>query len=123
MTSSRRAARRLRSALEWAQVRALVADGMSEREIASRLGINRVDGQAGSPPIRSRITARSRGSVSVTRTRWPASSVRWSGSAEADLVRVGLIAIDSTKVHVNASQHSDRDCEQLAREILAEADA
>jgi transposase len=31
----------VRSALEWAQVRALVADGMSEREIARRLGINR----------------------------------------------------------------------------------
>jgi transposase len=27
--------------LEWAQVRALVADGVSEREIARRLGINR----------------------------------------------------------------------------------
>lgn len=31
----------MRSALEWAQVRALVADGVSEREIACRLGINR----------------------------------------------------------------------------------
>ena len=31
----------MRSALEWAQVRALVADGVSEREIARRLGINR----------------------------------------------------------------------------------
>ena len=31
----------MRSALEWAQVRALVADGLSEREIARRLGINR----------------------------------------------------------------------------------
>ncbi len=31
----------MRSALEWAQVRALVADGVSEREIAQRLGINR----------------------------------------------------------------------------------
>jgi transposase len=31
----------VRSALEWAQVRALVADGVSQREIASRLGINR----------------------------------------------------------------------------------
>jgi transposase len=27
--------------LEWAQVRALAADGVSQREIASRLGINR----------------------------------------------------------------------------------
>ena len=27
--------------MEWAQVRALVADGVSEREIARRLGINR----------------------------------------------------------------------------------
>jgi transposase len=31
----------VRSALEWARVRALVADGISEREIARRLGINR----------------------------------------------------------------------------------
>ena len=31
----------MRSALEWAQVRALAVDGVSEREIARRLGINR----------------------------------------------------------------------------------
>jgi transposase len=31
----------VRSALEWAQVRALLADGVSQREIAARLGINR----------------------------------------------------------------------------------
>ena len=31
----------MRSALEWAQVRALVADGVSQREIAQRLAINR----------------------------------------------------------------------------------
>jgi transposase len=31
----------VRSAVEWAQVRALAADGISQREIASRLGINR----------------------------------------------------------------------------------
>jgi len=31
----------VRSALEWAQVRALAADGVSEREIACRLGMNR----------------------------------------------------------------------------------
>jgi transposase len=31
----------VRSALEWAQVRVLVGDGVSEREIARRLGINR----------------------------------------------------------------------------------
>ena len=31
----------MRSALEWAQVRALAGDGLSEREIARRLGINR----------------------------------------------------------------------------------
>jgi len=31
----------VRSALEWAQVRALAADGVSEREIAVRLGMNR----------------------------------------------------------------------------------
>ena len=31
----------MRSSLEWAQVRALAADGVSQREIAGRLGINR----------------------------------------------------------------------------------
>jgi transposase len=31
----------VRSALEWAQVRALVADGVAEREVARRLGMNR----------------------------------------------------------------------------------
>jgi short-subunit dehydrogenase len=34
----------VRSALEWAQVRALAAEGVSEREIARRLGINRCGG-------------------------------------------------------------------------------
>jgi transposase len=41
--------------------------------------------------------------------------------ADAGLVKVGVIAIDGTKVHANASQHSNRDYEQIAREILAEA--
>jgi hypothetical protein len=43
--------------------------------------------------------------------------------AEAGLVKVGVIAIDGTKMRANASQHAARDYEQLAREILAEADA
>jgi hypothetical protein len=36
-------------------------------------------------------------------------------------VSVGLIAIDGTKVHANASHHQNVDYEQLAREILKEA--
>ena len=40
---------------------------------------------------------------------------------EAGLVKVGLIAIDGTKVHANASHHCNLDYEQLAREILKEA--
>src|SRR3954447_18789257 len=43
--------------------------------------------------------------------------------AEAGLVRVGVIAVDGTKVHANASHHATRDYEQIAAEILAEADA
>jgi transposase len=43
--------------------------------------------------------------------------------AEAGLVRVGVVAIDGTKVHANASQHATRTYEEIAREILAEADA
>jgi hypothetical protein len=40
---------------------------------------------------------------------------------QAGLVKVGMIAIDGTKVHANASQHANRDYEQLARELLEEA--
>jgi len=40
---------------------------------------------------------------------------------QAGLVKVGVIAIDGTKVHANASHHSNVDYEQLAREILKEA--
>ncbi len=43
--------------------------------------------------------------------------------AEAGLAKVGVIAIDGTKVQANASRHSNRDYEQIAREILEEADA
>jgi transposase len=43
--------------------------------------------------------------------------------AEAGMVRVGVVAIDGTKVHANASQHATRSYEEIAREILAEADA
>jgi transposase len=42
---------------------------------------------------------------------------------EAGLVEVGVIAIDGTKVHANASERATCDYEQIAREILAEADA
>jgi hypothetical protein len=41
--------------------------------------------------------------------------------AEAGLVKVGVIAIDGTKVHANASERANRDYEQIARAILAEA--
>jgi transposase len=41
--------------------------------------------------------------------------------AEAGLVSVGVVAIDGTKVHANASHHANRDYEQLAREIIEEA--
>jgi hypothetical protein len=40
---------------------------------------------------------------------------------QAGLVKVGVIAIDGTKVHANASHHSNLDYEQLAREIIKEA--
>ena len=43
--------------------------------------------------------------------------------AQAGLANVGVIAIDGTKIQANASRHSNRDYEQIAREILAEADA
>jgi transposase len=43
--------------------------------------------------------------------------------AQAGLVRVGLIAVDGTKVAANAAPQATRDYEQIAREILAEADA
>jgi transposase len=40
---------------------------------------------------------------------------------QVGLVKVGVIAIDGTKVHANASHHSNVDYEQLVREILKEA--
>src|ERR687892_138245 len=43
--------------------------------------------------------------------------------AEAGLVGVGVIAVDGTKLHANASERATCDYEQIAREILAEADA
>ena len=42
---------------------------------------------------------------------------------EAGLVKVGVIAIDGTKVHANASNHANCDYEQIAKEILEEAAA
>ena len=39
----------------------------------------------------------------------------------AGLVRVGVVAIDGTKVQANASRTANRSYEQIAREILAEA--
>jgi hypothetical protein len=38
---------------------------------------------------------------------------------EAGLVKVGVVAIDGTKVHANASHHCNVDYDQLAREILS----
>ncbi|MDX6707234.1 MAG: hypothetical protein QOI48_3080 [Solirubrobacteraceae bacterium] len=42
--------------------------------------------------------------------------------ARAGMVQVGMIAIDATKMHANASQHANRDYECIARQILGEAD-
>ena len=43
--------------------------------------------------------------------------------ARAGLVSVGVIALDGTKVHANASGQANRTYRQIAEEILAEADA
>src|ERR687887_2417639 len=43
--------------------------------------------------------------------------------ADAGLVRVGVIAVDGTKVHANASERATRSYEQIAREILEDAAA
>jgi transposase len=43
--------------------------------------------------------------------------------AEAGLVDVGVVAIDGTKLHANASKDANLGYEQIAREILAEAEA
>jgi transposase len=40
---------------------------------------------------------------------------------QAGLVRSGVVAIDGTKLHANASRDSNVDYDQIAREILAEA--
>src|SRR5918995_1082705 len=41
--------------------------------------------------------------------------------ADAGLVKTGGVAVDGTKLPANASHHPNRDYEQIAREILAEA--
>jgi len=43
--------------------------------------------------------------------------------AQAGLARVGVVAIDGTKLHANASRDANVDYEQIAREIVAEAQA
>ena len=43
--------------------------------------------------------------------------------ADAGLVGVAVLAVDGTRVHADASQHQNLDYDQIAREILAEADA
>ena len=43
--------------------------------------------------------------------------------AQAGLARVGVVAIDGTKVPANASRDANVDYEQIAREILEEAQA
>ena len=43
--------------------------------------------------------------------------------ARAGLVSTGVVAVDSTKVHANASGLANRTVEELAREVLAEAAA
>jgi len=43
--------------------------------------------------------------------------------AQAGLVSVGVVAIDGTKLHANASRDATLDSEQIAREILEEAKA
>jgi transposase len=43
--------------------------------------------------------------------------------ADAGLAGVAVIAVDGTKVHADASRDSTRDYDQIAAEILAEADA
>ena len=43
--------------------------------------------------------------------------------AQAGMAKVGVVAVDGTKVHANASQQRNRDYEQIAKDILAEADA
>jgi transposase len=42
--------------------------------------------------------------------------------ARAGMVEIGVIAIDGTKMHANASQHATRDYDRIARQILGEAD-
>src|SRR3954447_23593903 len=43
--------------------------------------------------------------------------------ARSGLAKVGVIAVDGTKVHANASRNENLDYEQIAREILEEAQA
>jgi Transposase DDE domain len=43
--------------------------------------------------------------------------------ADAGLVGVAVLAVDGTEVHANASQHQNLDYDEIARQVLAEAEA
>jgi transposase len=42
--------------------------------------------------------------------------------AKAGLVNIGVIAVDGTKLHANASDRSNMTYEQIARELLGQAE-
>jgi hypothetical protein len=56
--------------------------------------------------------------VPGTRSRSASCSGR---CAQAGLVRLGVVAVDGTKIAANATHHATRSDEQIAREILEEA--
>ena len=43
--------------------------------------------------------------------------------AEAGMVQIGLVAVNGTKIHGNASREANRSYERIASEILQEAAA
>ena len=62
-------------------------------------------------------------SVSATRARGRSVWRVLELCVEAGMVEVGVIAIDGTKLHANASERATCDYERIAREVVAEADA
>jgi hypothetical protein len=58
----------------------------------------------------------------VTSRRWRRCSAGAGAVRRAGLVSLGLLALDSTKIAANASGMANRGCEQIAEELLADAD-
>jgi hypothetical protein len=77
------------------------------------IAANRVPDHATIARFRQRHRTRSRSCLAAC----------WGCARGPGMVEVGVITMDGTKMHANASQRTTRNYERIARQILGEADA